>query len=92
VISTPYAPEQPAQLVGRREDGVGRRIVARHGHSAGDEQLLEAGLAERDEHPGPLGADEVGVLDPAWGEAEVAGREVDPLAADENRHLALEDV
>ena len=48
--------------------------------------------ADRCEHASTLGADDVRVRDPARRKRVVVGAEVDPLAADENRDLAVENV
>ena len=75
-----------------RHHHVGRGLGAGDWGAEGDEELLDPCGADRREEACALRADDVGVRDVARGEEEVARGDVDPLVADEERELALEDV
>src|SRR5215207_7502936 len=72
-------------MVGRRE-GAGAGWLARCSH-----QILEATRSEGKEHPGTGLAHLVAVRNVARAEHEVARARLDSLAADLERHLALQD-
>src|SRR6266566_2155506 len=84
--------EQARHLGHRRHHHVGRGLGAGDRGTEGDEELLDPRRADRREDACALRVDDVGVRDVAWGEEEVARGDVDPLVADEESELALEDV
>src|SRR5206468_1670554 len=84
--------EQARHLGHRRHHHVGRGLVAGDWGAEGDEELLDPRGADRREDACALRAHDIGVRDVAGGEEEVARGDVDPLVADEERELALEDV
>jgi len=84
--------EQACHLGHRRHHHVGRGLGAGDRGTEGDEELLDPRGGDRREDARALRADDVGVRDVARAEEEVARSDVDPLVADEERDLALEDV
>jgi hypothetical protein len=57
-----------------------------------DEDLLDTSGAGRHEHSCALRADDVGVRDVPRGEEKAPRGDIDPVIADEERDVALEDV
>jgi hypothetical protein len=80
------------QLVHRRHNRVGRGFGACGGNAQVDKKLFDPCRAGRDEHACALRPDDVGVSDLARAEEVLACIEVDPLLADEDGDLTLEDV